>query len=134
MKELLDTLLEAHKDLFTPEEDPFRGSEEVLKKYEDQIRIGPGGPTEEQTKANTLLLQAAIKELTGVTLPYVRNDWLSQALEEEAYGLHIVGEVYVGFDRWGYVVDGMEELELDQATLAEAVKFVMRLMETGYED
>jgi len=87
---------------------------------------GPGGPTKEQTENNTLYL-AELLEKEGIKFVEDR-EYAKELWDGDEIQLKIVNdngdEVWVGFDRWGYVVDGTEDLEVDQVSPETTVNWI----------
>ena len=83
---------------------------------------GGGGPTPEQTENNTLYLAELLDK---ENIPYeLDHEWAKELWDGDEVQLKIsVGDnhVYVGYDRWGYVIDG---LDADQVSPEEALKVI----------
>jgi len=87
---------------------------------------GGAGPTKEKADNNTLYLGQLLK---ATNIPFTEDrEYSKEMWGGDTLNLKIVKEreiAYAGYDRWGFCVDGIEEIDIDQdspqATI-EAIK------------
>lgn len=93
---------------------------------------GPAGPTKEQSETNTKTLGQELKKLK---IPFKEDREYSKELyDEDDLNLkieNVLGEIiYVGYDRWGFVVDGDIGLDVDQENLTTTISIIKKWFES----
>lgn len=93
---------------------------------------GPAGPSKTLAEKNTLCLAFLLKE-EGIPYTedreYAMQMWGSPDLLLKIVDSESGEDLYAGYDRWGFVVDGMEEI--DQCDLKETLQAIKERLKKG---
>ena len=97
-----------------------------MKKLNYIPYTGPGGPDKEQADNNTLFLGTKLKE-AGIPYEedreYADDMWGGDDLNLRITHPKSSKEIWVGYDRWGFVVDCSGDI--DQDSLEKTIKYIV---------